>query len=147
MMDGVTGRIYSDGASSASNYASADQANTVNNVYEWLRNQSVSTLDSKTDLQADLITAEDFAKTTANVTVGEMNESTGKYNTDMEVTLAVMPSTQNDDMVMKVLVEGEVVKTSENVLPEERLTEETAGITRIVLRVLKVILVVAHLVE
>ena len=49
--------------------------------------------------------------TNANLTVGQRDEDSSKYEADLTFTLAVMPDTESDDLLVHVVVDGEIVET------------------------------------
>ena len=57
-----------------------------------------------------LINENNFA-TNASLTVGQRDEDSGKYEADLTFTLAVMPDTESDDLLVHVVVGGEIVET------------------------------------
>lgn len=60
--------------------------------------------------QNTLINENNFA-TDASLTVGQWDGDTGKYEADLTFTLAVMPDAESDDLLVHVVVGGEVVET------------------------------------
>ena len=47
-----------------------------------------------------------YFATNASLTVGQRDEATGKYEADLTFTLAVMPDTESDDLLVHVVVGG-----------------------------------------
>ncbi|CAK7031612.1 MAG: hypothetical protein MEBIL_04002 [Bilophila sp.] len=60
--------------------------------------------------QNTLINENNFAAD-ASLTVGQRDEDTGRYEADLTFTLAVMPDTESDDLLVHVVVGGEIVET------------------------------------
>lgn len=60
--------------------------------------------------QNTLINENNFAQN-ASLTVGRRDGDTGRYEADLTFTLAVMPDTESDDLLVHVVVGGEVVET------------------------------------
>lgn len=60
--------------------------------------------------QNTLINENNFA-TNTSLTVGQRDEDSGKYEADLSFTLAVMPDTESDDLLVHVVVGGEIVET------------------------------------
>ena len=74
-------------------------------LYDYLVSQTEAPTHQNT-----LINENNFA-TDASLTVGQRDEDTGKYEADLTFTLAVMPDAESDDLLVHVVVGGEVVET------------------------------------
>ena len=74
-------------------------------LYDYLIAQAEAPTDRNT-----LINENNFA-TNASLTVGQRDEDSGKYEADLTFTLAVMPDTESDDLLVHVVVGGEIVET------------------------------------
>lgn len=74
-------------------------------LYDYLIAQTEAPTDRNT-----LINENNFA-TNASLTVGQRDEDSGKYEADLTFTLAVMPDTESDDLLVHVVVGGEIVET------------------------------------
>ena len=74
-------------------------------LYDYLVAQAEAPTDRNT-----LINENNFAQN-ASLTVGQRDGDTGKYEADLTFTLAVMPDTESDDLLVHVVVGGEVVET------------------------------------
>lgn len=74
-------------------------------LYDYLVSQTEAPTHQNT-----LINENNFA-TDASLTVGRRDEDTGKYEADLTFTLAVMPDTESDDLLVHVVVGGEIVET------------------------------------
>ena len=83
-------------------------------LYDYLVSQTEAPTHKNT-----LINENNFA-TNASLTVGQRDEATGKYEADLTFTLAVMPDTESDDLLVHVVVGGEIVET-------RRLAGDDAG--------------------
>ena len=74
-------------------------------LYDYLVSQTEAPTHKNT-----LINENNFAAN-ASLTVGQRDEATGKYEADLTFTLAVMPDTESDDLLVHVVVGGEIVET------------------------------------
>ena len=74
-------------------------------LYDYLISQTEAPTHQNT-----LINENNFA-TDASLTVGQRDGDTGKYEADLTFTLAVMPDAESDDLLVHVVVGGEVVET------------------------------------
>lgn len=74
-------------------------------LYDYLVSQTEAPTHKNT-----LINENNFAAD-ASLTVGQRDEATGKYEADLTFTLAVMPDTESDDLLVHVVVGGEIVET------------------------------------
>lgn len=74
-------------------------------LYDYLVSQTEAPTHKNT-----LINENNFA-TDASLTVGQRDEDSGKYEADLTFTLAVMPDTESDDLLVHVVVGGEIVET------------------------------------
>lgn len=74
-------------------------------LYDYLVGLTVEPADSST-----LINENNFA-TNVSLTVGEQDGDSGEYETSLTFTLAVVPDTESDDLIVLVVVDGEVVET------------------------------------
>ena len=74
-------------------------------LYDYLVSQTEAPTHQNT-----LINENNFA-TDASLTVGQRDGDTGKYEADLTFTLAVMPDAGSDDLLVHVVVGGEVVET------------------------------------
>lgn len=74
-------------------------------LYDYLIAQTEAPTDKNT-----LINENNFAAN-ASLTVGQRDEDSGKYEADLTFTLAVMPDTESDDLLVHVVVNGEIVET------------------------------------
>jgi len=74
-------------------------------LYNYLVSQTEAPTHKNT-----LINENNFAAN-ASLTVGQRDEATGKYEADLTFTLAVMPDTESDDLLVHVVVGGEIVET------------------------------------
>ncbi|WP_368270150.1 Cys-Gln thioester bond-forming surface protein [Enterocloster clostridioformis] len=74
-------------------------------LYDYLVSQTEAPTHQNT-----LINENNFAAD-ASLTVGQRDGDTGKYEADLTFTLAVMPDTESDDLLVHVVVGGEVVET------------------------------------
>ena len=74
-------------------------------LYDYLIAQTEAPTDKNT-----LINENNFA-TNASLTVGQRDEDSGKYEADLTFTLAVMPDMESDDLLVHVVVNGEIVET------------------------------------
>ena len=74
-------------------------------LYDYLIAQTEAPTDKNT-----LINENNFAAN-ASLTVGQRDEDSGKYEADLTFTLAVMPDMESDDLLVHVVVNGEVVET------------------------------------
>ena len=83
-------------------------------LYDYLVSQTEAPTHKNT-----LINENNFAAN-ASLTVGQRDEATGKYEADLTFTLAVMPDTESDDLLVHVVVGGEIVET-------RRLAGDDAG--------------------
>lgn len=83
-------------------------------LYDYLVSQTEAPTHKNT-----LINENNFAAN-VSLTVGQRDEATGKYEADLTFTLAVMPDTESDDLLVHVVVGGEIVET-------RRLAGDDAG--------------------
>jgi hypothetical protein len=74
-------------------------------LYDYLVSQTEAPTHKNT-----LINENNFAAN-ASLTVSQRDEATGKYEADLTFTLAVMPDTESDDLLVHVVVGGEIVET------------------------------------
>ena len=74
-------------------------------LYDYLITQTEAPTHKNT-----LINENNFAPN-ASLTVGQRDEDSGKYEADLTFTLAVMPDTESDDLLVHVVVGGEIVET------------------------------------
>ena len=74
-------------------------------LYDYLITQTEAPTHKNT-----LINENNFA-TNASLAVGQQDEDSGKYEADLTFTLAVMPDTESDDLLVHVVVDGEIVET------------------------------------
>lgn len=74
-------------------------------LYDYLIAQTEAPTDKNT-----LINENNFAAN-ASLTVGQRDEDSGKYEADLTFTLAVMPDMESDDLLVHVVVNGEIVET------------------------------------
>lgn len=74
-------------------------------LYDYLISQTEAPDDRNT-----LINENNFAAN-ASLTVGQLDEDSGRYEADLSFTLAVMPDMESDDLLVHVVVDGKVVET------------------------------------
>lgn len=74
-------------------------------LYDYLIAQTQAPDDRNT-----LINENNFAAS-ASLTVGQQDADSGRYEADLSFTLAVMPDMESDDLLVHVVVDGEIVET------------------------------------
>lgn len=97
--DDIAGRYCTDGKLGATD---ADKKALVNEIYRYLIKGMPG---QKTDAGNTLITAEDFAKD-IDLTVGRRNDD-DRYETDISITMAVIPDSSTSDLIVYVTADGE----------------------------------------
>lgn len=97
--DDIAGRYCTDGELGATD---ADKKALVNEIYRYLIKGMPG---QKADAGNTLITAEDFAKD-IDLTVGRRNDD-GRYETDISITMAVIPDSSTSDLIVYVTADGE----------------------------------------
>lgn len=97
--DDIAGRYCTDGKLGATD---ADKKALVNEIYRYLIKGMPG---QKADAGNTLITAEDFAKD-IDLTVGRRNDD-DRYETDISITMAVIPDSSTSDLIVYVTADGE----------------------------------------
>lgn len=97
--DDIAGRYCTDGKLGATD---ADKKALVNEIYRYLIKGMPG---QKADAGNTLITAEDFAKN-IDLTVGRRNDD-DRYETDISITMAVIPDSSTSDLIVYVTADGE----------------------------------------
>lgn len=97
--DDIAGRYCTDGKLGATD---ADKKALVNEIYRYLIKGMPG---QKADAGNTFITAEDFAKD-IDLTVGRRNDD-DRYETDISITMAVIPDSSTSDLIVYVTADGE----------------------------------------
>ncbi len=97
--DDIAGRYCTDGKLGATD---ADKKALVNEIYRYLIKGMPG---QKADAGNTLITVEDFAKD-IDLTVGRRNDD-DRYETDISITMAVIPDSSTSDLIVYVTADGE----------------------------------------